>query len=141
MNQNICVNGYSDIVTVIPMGLSDLSGRQTIFTAGDISGVPSSSIVFAGQGCRIEARFTSLDDWVRENSISRVDFIKVDIEGAERNLLAGAQETLRRFKPRLAICTYHLPDDPQVLERLAREIVPEYHVIQRRKKMFAWCEV
>ncbi len=54
----------------------------------------------------------TIDDFVRENNLPRVDFIKSDIEGFERNMLEGAQETLRRFAPKLALCTYHLPDDP-----------------------------
>ena len=39
------------------------------------------------------------------------DFIKMDIEGAERVALAGATQTLRRFRPRLAISVYHRVDD------------------------------
>ena len=102
---------------------------------GNIGG---SSFVFARGQKKTRIECTTLDDWVKENNISRVDFIKADIEGAERYLLAGAQETLRRFKPRLAICTYHLPDDPQVLAKLIKLAVPEYHVIQKRKKLYAY---
>ena len=35
----------------------------------------------------------------------RLDFIKMDIEGAERNALRGAQDTMRRFHPKLVIAT------------------------------------
>ena len=34
---------------------------------------------------------TTLDKWVKENNVPRVDFIKADIEGAERLMLEGAQ--------------------------------------------------
>ncbi len=138
LNKNIRANGYSDQITVVPAGLSDLTGSQTIFTSGGVSGVSSSSLVFAQQGGGLQAKFVSLDDWVEENGVPCIDFIKADIEGAERKLLTGAQETLKKFKPRLAICTYHLPDDPQVLEGLIKEAVPEYRVIQRSKKLFAY---
>src|SRR5579859_1365490 len=41
----------------------------------------------------------SVDDLVRKENLSRVDFIKIDCEGGELEVLAGAQETLRRFRP------------------------------------------
>lgn len=80
---------------------------------------------------------TTIDDFVRENNLSRVDFIKSDIEGFERHLLEGAQETLAHFAPKLAICTYHLPDDPEVLSGLIKKANPKYNIVQKRKKLFA----
>ena len=50
---------------------------------------------------------TTIDDFVKGNNLSRVDFIKADIEGFERHMLAGAQETLARFSPKLELCTYN----------------------------------
>ena len=78
-----------------------------------------------------------LDDFVRENNLPRVDFIKCDIEGFERHMLAGAQETLARFAPKLALCTYHLPDDPQVMAELILKANPKYNIVQKRMKLFA----
>ena len=80
---------------------------------------------------------TSLDDFVKDNNLPRVDFIKADIEGFERYMLAGAQETLARFAPKLALCTYHLPDDPQVMAELILKANPKYNIVQKRKKLFA----
>jgi FkbM family methyltransferase len=41
----------------------------------------------------------TLDDWVRENKIRRVDFIKMDVEGAECRALQGATALLNQFRP------------------------------------------
>ena len=49
----------------------------------------------------------TIDQIVRELSLPRVDFIKMDIEGAEVRALAGALETLRRDRPHLAIAVEH----------------------------------
>jgi FkbM family methyltransferase len=46
---------------------------------------------------------TTLDEIVKENNIERVDFVKMDIEGSEVEVLKSAGEFLRRFKPKLLI--------------------------------------
>jgi hypothetical protein len=54
---------------------------------------------------------TSIDDLVMAKNLTRVDFIKLDIEGAELPALKGAEKTMRRFKPQLAVAVYHHDDD------------------------------
>jgi FkbM family methyltransferase len=69
-----------------------------------------------------EVTTTSIDDFVRERNLPRVDFLKMDIEGAELGALKGAEKTLRSFKPKLAISLYHQDEDfvsiPAYLDRL-----------------------
>ena len=79
----------------------------------------------------------TLDDFVKERKLERVDFIKSDIEGFERYLLQGAQETLKNFAPKLALCTYHLPDDPQVMTDLIMQANPRYNIVYGKMKLYA----
>jgi hypothetical protein len=53
-------------------------------------------------------RACSLDAIVSSSGISRVDVLKIDVEGAELLVLKGAQETLARFRPYLLV---ELDDD------------------------------
>ncbi|MFN6481901.1 MULTISPECIES: FkbM family methyltransferase [unclassified Nostoc] len=53
----------------------------------------------------------SIDDFVKKNNIERIDFIKMDIEGAELNSLKGAINVINTFRPNLAISIYHSLDD------------------------------
>ena len=80
---------------------------------------------------------TTIDDFVAEQKLNHVDFIKADIEGFERYMLEGAKETMKKFAPKLAICTYHLPDDPQVLAKIILDANPNYIIVQKKKKLYA----
>lgn len=53
----------------------------------------------------------TVDLFVSENDLERIDFIKMDIEGAEMPALIGALGTIKQFKPKLAIAIYHSMDD------------------------------
>ena len=76
-------------------------------------------------------RAVTLDDMIDELKLDRVDFIKMDIEGAERHALAGARRLLSAYKPRLAICIYHAADDPEVVPRVVREANDNYQTFRR----------
>jgi FkbM family methyltransferase len=69
-----------------------------------------------------------LDEIVDELKLDRVDFIKMDIEGSEREALQGARKTLGRFRPRMAICTYHIGDDIVVIPRIVKDLNPLYQI-------------
>lgn len=75
---------------------------------------------------RLELPLTTIDDIVEDLGLARVDFIKMDIEGAERKALLGARQTLRRHAPHLAVATENLPDDPTDLPTLVSNIA-KYH--------------
>ncbi len=68
----------------------------------------------------------SIDQFVSRNSIEKVDFIKLDIEGAEFETLKGALETIKKFKPKLAICLYHDIAHFSEIPNYLKEILPEY---------------
>lgn len=87
-----------------------------------------------------QVQLMKLDTFVEERNIKRVDFIKADIEGAEREMLKGAKHILQKYAPLLSICTYHLPDDPEVIKRIIMEANSSYRIIQKEKKLYAFCE-
>jgi FkbM family methyltransferase len=62
-------------------------------------------------------RTTTIDALVADGELPRVDFVKLDVEGAEPQALAGATETLRHFTPRMALAAYHRFDDMWALMR------------------------
>ncbi len=69
---------------------------------------------------------TTIDKLVSELKLPRVDFIKMDIEGAEMKALEGARDTVRRFHPRMAISTEHRPTDPDQMPEVVHNLWPDY---------------
>ena len=76
----------------------------------------------------VEIPVTSIDAFKADMGLARIDYIKLDVEGAERHVLDGAGETLKRDKPRLAVCVYHLVDDIDVLPEKVRRANPAYRI-------------
>ena len=70
----------------------------------------------------------SIDDYVKQQGLDRVDFIKMDIEGSEIDALEGAAATVQRWHPRLAISAYHGWDDLIELPCLIRDLAPGYQL-------------
>src|SRR5205085_5144762 len=73
-------------------------------------------------------RGTTLDKIVAEMNLPRLHYIKIDNEGAECTALAGARDTISRFKPRIAVTTYHRASDPKRIEQTIRAIRSDYQV-------------
>ena len=74
------------------------------------------------------ATTVSLDDLVDRRGLRRVDFVKMDIEGAEPAALAGGAETIARHRPRLALAVYHDVAHPWQLADALEEIAPGYRL-------------
>ena len=55
----------------------------------------------------IKKNAITIDKFVEENNIEKIDYIKMDVEGAEKNILEGSIKTIKKFKPSLAIAIYH----------------------------------
>ena len=76
----------------------------------------------------LQVGVTTIDRLRDTLGLARVDFIKMDIEGAEQQALAGAQDTIGRDHPRMTIATYHRQDDFPEIARLVRRAWPECRV-------------
>ncbi|HJJ31051.1 MAG TPA: FkbM family methyltransferase [Methanocorpusculum sp.] len=121
-------------VEIVPYALADKEGTAE-FTVLDGTLV-GSSMVFSQEGRKETAKITTIDAFCRESGVVPA-FIKADIEGAERLMLSGAQDTLACAAPKLSLCTYHLPDDKKVMRNLILSGNPRYKITDKWKKFYA----
>lgn len=55
----------------------------------------------AAEASNVEVELTTLDTVVEEMKLARLDFIKIDVEGFELDVLQGASQTIQNFKPKM----------------------------------------
>jgi FkbM family methyltransferase len=95
-------------ITLVPNPISNISNIPVYFQDNG----PGSKIELAPFETQTGSATTiSIDDFVNSNNLESVSFIKMDIEGAESAALEGAIESIRRFRPKLAIAIYHSMED------------------------------
>jgi FkbM family methyltransferase len=76
----------------------------------------------------IETPLTTVDKLVAELQLPRVDFIKMNIEGAEQKAVVGARKTIATYRPRMALCIYHVQGDEVMVPKLVLEAAGDAHV-------------
>ena len=115
-------------VIVYPKGVWDKEDSLTLnvvdgnFAADSVARQPEGS----HRGPTVP--LTTIDHLVAELKLPRVDFIKMDVEGAELKAIAGARDTFERYKPRLAIAAEHNVDDEIVFPGAVRKIRSDYQM-------------
>jgi FkbM family methyltransferase len=122
--KNIEANALTN-VTVIPRAVGDKCGELALHL-GSV-GTMHSGIFDFGKGDRT-VPVTTLDALTEELGLPRVDFVKIDVEGMEAQVLRSATETLRRHKPFIVAASYHTPQDITVLPQIIKEAEPSYVV-------------
>jgi FkbM family methyltransferase len=105
--ENVYLNEVSDRVHIVKAAVYLGEGKIKIgdpdskFQLGDQERATtvSTSSKFHGE----PVPCVSIDSFVKKSGINRLDWIKIDIEGAELDALMGGWESIRKFKPNLII--------------------------------------
>ena len=110
-------NSLGKSIDVVEKGLSDVRGELNFRTR--YSNIGGSGIVEKETDTTIEVE--TLDRLSRQFDLGDVSFIKIDVEGHEARVLAGAQDLLRRLHPVIAV-EMHSSVVPDVAELVEKEI-------------------
>ena len=122
IRRNLAAETAAGRVIVYAKGVWDKDDTLTLNV--DDNNFAANSVVMRPESSHpgVSVPLTTIDKLVAELKLPRVDFIKMDIEGAEVRALAGAHETIARFKPRMAIATEHKPADEYTIPAAVRKI-------------------
>jgi len=132
---NVALNGYATL-KAHNVAIGDVEGAVGFEGAPEANG-GTGRIVESSGGPDVEkVRCVTLDGFVEAEGITRVDGMKIDVEGAETRVLAGGRRTLERFKPTLVVeynppCLQRYGTEPEALLRQLRDLGYEIYRAKR----------
>ncbi len=112
------LNSFQNVF-LYDVALGAKHGRTYLREAGSASAISESG--------EVPIEIQSLDSF----SITKADFIKVDIEGSELDFLEGAEDTILRLQPQVAIAAYHSADHIRRISSRILGLMPEARVYCR----------
>ncbi|MDB5284021.1 MAG: putative SAM-dependent methyltransferase [Bacteroidota bacterium] len=119
-NKNLSLNpDLAGVVEIVKNPLWEFSGKKLFYKDWGPGSILSEKDDFNADGF---TETISIDDFVERNSVPRINFIKMDIEGAEFPALNGALKTIRKHKPKLAIALYHSIEDFARIPKLINDL-------------------
>lgn len=107
--------------------------EDTMIEFHEEAGTGSSVFFKAKQANTVKKPAISLDSWVDKHNLKKVDFIKMDIEGAEVEAVEGAVNTIKKHQPNFAIADYHIINGEPTykkIEKLFEEMGYPYKTIK-----------
>jgi FkbM family methyltransferase len=129
LRRNFTEEIKSGRVVIQSVGIWDQAGELPLRVDADNSARNSFILNFGPAASFVKVPLVTIDSVVKNLGLDSVNFIKLDIEGAEKKALSGARETLARFHPRLAVAMEHLPDDPVAIPAVVNSMALGYTAI------------
>jgi FkbM family methyltransferase len=106
-NVEIIKKGLWSEPTILEFQMHELPGQHSI-VMGDVQ----------AKSKKVKIDVTTFDELVKDMNISRLDFVKMDIEGAEIEAIKGMKNTLTSLKPKLVIEALHIVNGSPTYEAL-----------------------
>ncbi|MBQ7607735.1 MAG: FkbM family methyltransferase [Desulfovibrionaceae bacterium] len=134
LKDNIINFGRTDVVEILQTAL----GRK----CGTMSFVPMQGNSSGGHITEksdelgaYDVNVTTIDAFCEEQKIIP-NFIKMDIEGAELDAIYGACKTIKKYKPKLAVCIYHKLEHHWEIPLLLHELCAEYKLYFKKSQPY-----
>jgi FkbM family methyltransferase len=125
-------------VVIMPYALGEEKGKG-LLSENSVG----SSLINKGKGVSVD--ITTIDDLFFNKGV-RISYIKSDTEGSDLAILKGAEKTIKKYKPKIAITVYHKPDECKQIFEYLKSINPGYKIkikgmdykTQRNVMLHAW---
>lgn len=121
-----------------PYAVSDECGTAELWSNSNGDAGSSLDTNIGGGRRSVTVSKITVDEFIRRKNLEKVDYIHVNIMGSERYMLQGAQETLRKFTPKIVMCTHQKNDDKKVLAEMILAANPDYKIEYKCNKLYAY---
>lgn len=126
LKNNIRLNKL-DNIQIEQIAISDYVGQSSLYVTRTHVGIPTDSSLchgFREQVNEFKVTTTTLDEYINNQGLSQIDLLKIDVEAAEKKVIAGALQTLKRDLP-FVICEVLENLDHSFLQQVFQEL--NYH--------------
>lgn len=112
------INLNNDLPNNIKIIDALLWNKEELLDFYEAGTVGSSAVWIPNNDKVVKKQAISIDNWVIKNNIEQLNFVKMDIEGAEIEALEGCVQTIQRLQPNFAIASYHYVNGEQTYIKL-----------------------
>ena len=111
LSKTMTINNATGIIKTYQQAVGSQQGKTTFFISNDQADNSNSLVNYKEDRPLhgIDINVTTIDFFVSEQQLSKVDFVKIDVEGAEFDAIKGAVNTFKKFKP---VCILAIHPEP-----------------------------
>lgn len=111
LQKTLSINHNRSVIEAFQKAVGKEPGKISFFVSDDEADNSNSLVNYKDDRPLhgIDVEVTSVDAFVKEKKINKLNFIKIDVEGAEYDTLQGAAETLQNLRP---VCIVAIHPEP-----------------------------
>ena len=101
LQRNIELNHFDDVINSLNLALGEVAGTVEFFVPNFSGSVAASQRQLFPQEVNesVNCKMVTLDEFVRNQKLNRLDLIKCDVEGSELHVLRGGIQTIQAYQP------------------------------------------
>ncbi|MEO5999784.1 MAG: FkbM family methyltransferase [Ferruginibacter sp.] len=129
LQKTVAINHAQNIITTFQKAVGGEVGKTTFFVSDAQADNANSLVKYKEDRPSlhgIDIEVTTIDEFVKEQQFTKIDFIKIDVEGVEYDALKGATGTFKKFKPK-SILAIH----PEAVKAKGDSLEGIYDLVQQ----------
>ncbi len=128
LQQTIRINELGKLINPVNQAMGKEVGRQAFYIS-DAEAYSGNSLVPYKQGSKmntVQVEVNTIDNFVMTKKLSKINFISIDVEGAEYDTLLGGIQVFKKYKPHFIVAVH-----PDLIEKKGDKMEDIYNLIEQ----------